>query len=73
MRHIDRIWEGWLRHQRVVLTFRRTLTGWCGESRGAFCNSAEGSAKSCIWRGTNPCTNTCWYPTGWMAALQERT
>ncbi|KAK4828409.1 hypothetical protein QYF61_026163 [Mycteria americana] len=73
MRDINRIQEEWLRHQRIVLPFKGTLTDWRDESRRALCNSTEGIAKSCIWGGATPCTSTCWGPPGWKAALQKRT
>lgn len=41
--------EAWLRHQKIVLPFRGTFTGWSHESRAALCCSAEGNAKSCSW------------------------
>lgn len=42
-------------HQRVVLPFRGTYTGWTTGPKGTSWSSAKGNDKSCLWESiTNP-------------------
>ena len=66
-------WEGWPIHQMVVLPAIGTLRGWRVGLTGTSCSSTRGSAKSCTWGATAPCTGARWRLTSWKATWQERT
>lgn len=42
-----------------------TSTGWINRLTRTLWSSSVGSAKSCTWGGTIPCTNTCWGVLNW--------
>jgi len=66
-------WEEWWIHQKAVLPFSMTWTGWRVRERGTWWNSTRASAGFCIWGGTTPCISTGLGWTCWRGALWRGT
>jgi len=49
-------------HQKAVLPFRGTSTGWRNGPTETSRSLTKGSAKSSTWGGTTPGTSTGWGP-----------
>lgn len=64
-------WEEWLIHERVVLPFRGTLTGWRNGLREANKSQQGESIKSRTRGGMTPCTSTCRQPPSWRPVCRE--